>query len=167
MDQAIRRACFLSELRVRFGSNIGIRRIQRLLGERWAGRSKNERHSMVATPPARMTPRQAELSRNGIWVNQTREPSSRKATLKKNTKRGSDFGEASCLRPGCRMPGLNFRSDGRDSICQLETWGGRCIDTSNNVPGSFKDTCCPFKTWLFPPQYRETTIYKAIFRCIM
>ena len=25
---------------------------------------------------------------------------------------------------------------------------------------------CPFETWLFPPKSRETTIYKAMFRCM-
>ena len=33
--------------------------------------------------------------------------------------------------------------------------------------GSLKDTFCPFETWLSPPKQRETTIYKAMFRCIM
>ena len=33
--------------------------------------------------------------------------------------------------------------------------------------GFFKDTFCSFEAWLFPPQYMETTIYKAMFRCIM
>ena len=30
------------------------------------------------------------------------------------------------------------------------------------IQGSLKDTFCPFETWLFPPKYRETTIYKAM-----
>ena len=33
--------------------------------------------------------------------------------------------------------------------------------------GSLKDTCCPFETCVFPPKSMETTIYKAMFRCIM
>ena len=32
--------------------------------------------------------------------------------------------------------------------------------------GSLKDTVCPFETWGFPQKSRETTIYKAMFRCI-
>ena len=35
------------------------------------------------------------------------------------------------------------------------------------IQGSLKDTFCPIETWLFPPKYRDTTIYKAMFRCIM
>ena len=33
--------------------------------------------------------------------------------------------------------------------------------------GSLKDAFCPFEIRLFPPKQRETTIYKAMFRCIM
>ena len=33
--------------------------------------------------------------------------------------------------------------------------------------GSLKDTLCPFATWCFSPKYGETTIYKAMFRCII
>ena len=33
--------------------------------------------------------------------------------------------------------------------------------------GSLKDTFFPFETWLFPPKQKDTTIYKAMFRCIM
>ena len=32
------------------------------------------------------------------------------------------------------------------------------------LQGSLKDTFCSFETCFFPPKYRETTIYKAMFR---
>ena len=33
--------------------------------------------------------------------------------------------------------------------------------------GSLNDTFCPSETWHFPPRQRETTIYRAMFRCKM
>ena len=43
----------------------------------------------------------------------------------------------------------------------------KALQTRLLVQGSLKDTVCPFETWLFPPKYRDATIYKAMFRCIM
>ena len=37
----------------------------------------------------------------------------------------------------------------------------------SKAQGSLKDTFCPFETWLFPPTYMDTIIYKAMFRCLM
>ena len=49
------------------------------------------------------------------------------------------------------------RAAGQECFCSILT----------TVQGSLKDTFCPFETWLLPPKYRETTIYKAMFRWIM
>ena len=85
---------------------------------------------------------------------------------------------ATCLRPLSQRPAATPCS----SLClakmpheHVELWqigfGTSCCACiwTNPLPkqGSLKDTFCLFETWLFPPTERDTTICKAMFRCIM
>ena len=56
-------------------------------------------------------------------------------------------------RPTFQNPGMNRLP----CKCQQMLWFQQ---------GSLKGTFCKIETWLFPPKYREATIYKAMFRRI-
>ena len=76
--------------------------------------------------------------------------------------------------------GLGFQTMKIHAVAPGAFWRGQLLDKcppAGNGNGqtavdavlqdSLKDTCCPFETWLCPPKCRETTMYQAMFRCIM
>ena len=77
-------------------------------------------------------------------------------TICKNTTK-IDFDPRLCLR---LVPNRAYTEGEARSKCLLEF-------LRYFLQGSLKNTSCPSETWLFPPKQRDTTIYKAMFRCIM